>query len=76
MIAGATVRKRPVVLVLRTIFAQFWPVRFGGLHSTAYYCRCVFEFSKAWELEEASRLQFRTPFLEPESEAVHADEAA
>ena len=33
VIAGATVRKRPVVLVLRTIFAQFWPVRFGGLHS-------------------------------------------
>ena len=33
VIAGATIRKRPVVLVLRTIFAQFWPVRFGGLHS-------------------------------------------
>ena len=31
---------------------------------------------KRQELEEASRLQFRAPFLEPESEAVHADEAA
>ena len=28
------------------------------------------------QLEEASRVQFRAPFLEPESEAVHADEAA
>ena len=48
----------------------------------AAYCRCVFELiqdgrkSIRQELEEASRLQFRAPFLEPESEAVHADEAA
>ena len=34
------------------------------------------EEHKRQELEEASRLQFRAPFLEPESEAVHADEAA
>ena len=34
------------------------------------------EEHKRQELEEASRLQVRAPFLEPESEAVHADEAA
>ena len=34
------------------------------------------EEHKSQELEEASRVQFRAPFLEPESEAVHADEAA
>ena len=34
------------------------------------------EEHKRQELEEASRVQFRAPFLEPESEAVHADEAA
>ena len=34
------------------------------------------EEHKSQELEEASRVQFRAPFLEPESEAVRADEAA
>ena len=36
VIAGGKVRKHPVVLVLRIIFAQFWPIRCGGLHSRRY----------------------------------------